>query len=49
VDFGAGPLPCEMPHLWEGVDVRWEGPAIYRTSLSVPEEGAWLTRKRARG
>jgi hypothetical protein len=46
VDFGAGPVPCEMPHLWGGVDVRWEGPAIYRTSLSVPEGGAWLTFER---
>jgi len=42
VDFGAGPVPCEMPHLWEGPDVRWEGPALYRTTILVPEGGGWL-------
>jgi hypothetical protein len=28
------------------VDVRWEGPAFYRTTLTVPEGGAWLTFER---
>lgn len=38
VDYGDGPLPCTVPHAWrQDVDVRWEGPAIYRRSATLPE------------
>ncbi len=43
VDYGAGPRPCTVPHAWrQDVDVRWEGPAVYRTTLEVPSKGGWL-------
>lgn len=43
VDYGDGPRPCQVPHAWrQDVDVRWEGPAVYRTSLDVPWDDAWL-------
>lgn len=43
VDYGEGPQPCAVPHAWrQDVPVSWEGPASYRTSLDVPEEGGWL-------
>ncbi len=45
VDYGdiRGPTPCEVPHAWrQDVDVRWEGPAVYRTRVQVPEEPCWL-------
>jgi len=36
VDYGDGPTPITVPHAWrQDVDVRWEGPAIYRTNVSV--------------
>lgn len=36
------PKPIRVPHAWgTDVDVRWEGPAIYRTKVRLPEE-AWL-------
>jgi hypothetical protein len=36
VDLGGGPVPCDVPHVWSpGVDVRWEGPAIYRTVVEA--------------
>ena len=42
VDYGSGPTPVTIPHSWhQDVDVRWEGPAIYRTSL-VASEGDFL-------
>jgi hypothetical protein len=37
VDYGDGPRPCAIPHAWrQDVDVRWEGPATYRTTLREP-------------
>ncbi len=43
VDYGAGPQPCSVPHAWrQDVDVRWEGPAVYRTKLAVETEDQWL-------
>ncbi|MFQ3667989.1 MAG: glycoside hydrolase family 2 TIM barrel-domain containing protein, partial [Fimbriimonadaceae bacterium] len=43
VDYGRGPIACKIPHAWrQDVDVRWEGPATYRTSVDVPAEGAYL-------
>lgn len=42
VDYGEGPRPCTVPHVWHlDVDVRWEGPAIYQTSVDVPV-ASWL-------
>lgn len=43
VDYGQGPIACEIPHAWrQDVDVRWEGPAVYRTSVDVPADGGFL-------
>ena len=43
VDTGGGPQPCTVPHAWQqNVDLRWEGPAVYRTEIDVPAEGGWL-------
>lgn len=43
VDYGEGPRPCKVPHAWrQDVPVTWEGPAVYRTSLSVSQDDAWL-------
>jgi hypothetical protein len=43
VDYGKGSKPCTVPHAWrQDVDVRWEGPAIYRTTISVPKGKSWL-------
>lgn len=43
VDYGQGPVPCRVPHAWgQDVDVRWEGPARYRTEIDVPAEGGYL-------
>ncbi len=43
VDTGFGPSPCDVPHSWgREVDVRWEGPAVYRTSLKTERDDAWL-------
>jgi hypothetical protein len=37
VDYGSGPREIAVPHAWrQDVDVRWEGPAIYRTTIDVP-------------
>ena len=37
VDYGDGPIPVQVPHVWHGqVPVPWEGPAAYRTEISVP-------------
>lgn len=37
VDYGDGPIPVQVPHVWHGqVPVSWEGPAEYRTEISVP-------------
>lgn len=42
VDYGDGPKPCQVPHVWaQDVDVRWEGPAIYRTTVDS-EKTKWL-------
>lgn len=39
VDYGQGPVPCEVPHAWrQDVDVRWEGPAIYRRKVTLPAD-----------
>ncbi|MCB8933343.1 MAG: hypothetical protein H6534_07875 [Chthonomonadaceae bacterium] len=39
-------LPAEavsVPHAWrQDVPVSWEGPAIYETTLAVPQRGGWL-------
>lgn len=43
VDYGEGPQPCTVPHAWrQDVDVRWEGPAVYATTVEVPAKGGWL-------
>ncbi|MBV6491029.1 MAG: hypothetical protein KJZ62_05510 [Fimbriimonadaceae bacterium] len=43
VDYGSGPTPVTLPHAWgQEVDVRWEGPATYRTALKVPDRPCWL-------
>lgn len=43
VDYGQGPRSVSIPHAWrQEVDVRWEGPAIYRTTLEVPDRPCWL-------
>lgn len=43
VDYGHGPQHCSVPHAWHReVDVRWEGPAVYRTIVDVPEAGGLL-------
>jgi len=40
VDYGHGPQPCQVPHAWrQDVDVRWEGPAVYRSVVEVVEPG----------
>lgn len=37
------PKRVQIPHAWGlEVDVRWEGPAIYRTELEVPPSGGHL-------
>lgn len=38
VDYGNGTLKeVRVPHAWrQDVDVRWEGPAIYKTLIDVP-------------
>lgn len=42
VDYGDGPRPCAVPHVWHlDVDVRWEGPAIYQATVSPPAS-SWL-------
>jgi len=44
VDYGQGPRPCSIPHAWrQDVDVRWEGPVVYRTTLDVASSGGFLT------
>ncbi|MBS1713513.1 MAG: hypothetical protein JST30_04175 [Armatimonadetes bacterium] len=43
VDYGSGPRPCKVPHAWrQDVDVRWEGPAVYRTTVTVDEPDTWV-------
>jgi hypothetical protein len=43
VDYGEGPRPCTVPHAWrQEADVRWEGPAVYRTQVQVPDAPCWL-------
>lgn len=40
VDYGQGPKPVDIPHAWaQEVDVRWEGPAIYETTVVAPSNG----------
>src|SRR5262249_44609569 len=44
VDYGSGPVAWTVPHAWrQDVDVRWEGPAVYRCRFDVPNEGGWVT------
>lgn len=41
--LGIAPRNVTIPHAWgQEVDVRWEGPAIYETTLRVPEGDPWL-------
>lgn len=36
VDYGAGPIPVQIPHAWrQDVPVAWEGPAVYRTQIGA--------------
>ena len=43
MDYGDGPRACQVPHAWmQDVDVRWEGPAIYRTTVKVTTPGSFL-------
>ncbi len=43
VDYGSGPRPVKVPHVfWDDrVDIRWEGPATYRTTADAAL-GRWL-------
>ena len=38
VDYGNGTIKeVRVPHAWrQDVDVRWEGPAVYKTVIDVP-------------
>ena len=37
VDYGQGPQPIRIPHVWHlEQPVAWQGPAIYRCRLAVP-------------
>lgn len=39
VDYGSGPREIEVPHVWRhDVPLTWEGPAIYRTTTTVPSQ-----------
>ena len=43
VDYGDGPRPVSVPHAWrQDVAVAWEGPAVYKCSLSVSFADEWL-------
>lgn len=45
VEYGAdtGEQPISVPHAWcQDVPISWEGPATYRTRVSVPSAGGWL-------
>lgn len=43
VDYGTGPKPIRTPHAWnQDVAADWEGPATYRTTLTVPAGPSWL-------
>lgn len=45
VEYGAGTgqIPVCVPHAWnQDVSVSWEGPATYRTRVTVPESGGWV-------
>lgn len=43
VDYGQGPKPIQVPHVWHlDVPLTWEGPAIYRTRASVPAASSRL-------
>jgi len=43
VDYGDGPKPCKVPHAWrQDVDVRWEGPAVYRKRVRIPDDAVCL-------
>jgi hypothetical protein len=43
VDYGYGPNRCDVPHAWgREQHLMWEGPAVYRTVVHIPEEQAWL-------
>ncbi len=43
VDYGEGPRPISLPHAWrQDVAVSWEGPAVYRTKISVQHFDEWL-------
>ena len=38
VDYGEGQVrEVRVPHAWrQEVDVRWEGPAVYKTLVDIP-------------
>lgn len=43
VDYGKGQKAVQVPHAWkQDVSVRWEGPAVYRTSINVTGNRSWL-------
>jgi beta-galactosidase/beta-glucuronidase len=43
VDYGQGPRPVSLPHAWHrDVPVTWEGPATYRTEITVTQPDTWL-------
>ncbi len=43
VDCGDGPRPVSLPHAWrQDVPVAWEGPAVYRSSVSASFADEWL-------
>ena len=45
VDYGDGraPIKVNVPHAWrQDVPVSWEGPAVYRTTIRVPDKNCWL-------
>lgn len=49
VDYGdeRGQISVTVPHAWkQDVSVEWEGPAVYRTRIDVPEEPSQLRFKR---
>jgi len=43
VDYGQGPRPVSVPHVfWDDrIDIRWEGPATYKTTIEARAEH-WL-------
>lgn len=43
VDYGDGREPCTVPHVWrQDLDIRSEGPVVYRVKLQLPPQPAHL-------